>query len=164
MDPSTFVSRIQSVEAFQNYTDEIECVKAVRLTVGEEMGSGNASEVALWCDGNAYWQYDGKNDANLVWVEVLCSDKVIGAKPGDWIISHGNDVYSVLSDQEFTAKYESNAHPAKMVCDHCLADVMKTQYSDEEKKCPKCSSGYIGPPRTREFMVLKAAGLVKRVE
>lgn len=146
---------------------DIFVVEAVQLQESQIPGDGNAVEIAAWTAGEANWAYDPKEGLSKASVSFVAKDAVhdkfeyVTLKEKSWVYSRDEGAtFGIMSDDSFREAFDFHAANARYVCYYCLADMRNTQVSDSEKKCPNCSSGYNGPPRTAEYNILKAAGMV----
>lgn len=152
------------VKRFSQRPDQIQ---AIRL-IGEpdDPTVGNFRKVARFFGGRASWTYDSNSDQEILELRADEHDIPVQINPGDWLIRREKGEPFVMSDEQFQArKYEEDPDLGSFkkpeTCSYCLADPIHTpQGNDGEKVCPQCSARYTGPPREREFLVLRQAGLV----
>lgn len=144
---------------------DVYMVEAVKLAESKEPGDGNAVDIAAWTGGEAQWRYSPAEGISKASVEFI--EKREGRDPylhilreGQWVLCRDGNTFTSMDDDAFNEMFHFHAPNARYTCHYCLADMRNTQISDEEKNCPNCRSGYTGPPRTHEFNILKAVGMV----
>jgi len=151
----------------QKYITQIAQVEALQLTSPGANTEGSAHEMAFWCRGRSLTMYNAHSNQMDVEVLFLAPGTVEvnefnrKVTTGEWLVKSPNGEFLVVSNDDFKIKYEVNNIVPVPTCWFCLADTTNTKMSDDSKKCPECSSGYVGNSRVAEFDILKAAGAVR---
>jgi tRNA(Ile2) C34 agmatinyltransferase TiaS len=64
-------------------------------------------------------------------------------------------------DKRIAAQEAKDAREARPICQYCLADGRYTKIADnKDRRCPVCGADYTGPRRSREYAVIREAGLL----
>ena len=138
--------------------ESINVVSAVKLEPSKTPGEGNAIDLAHWCNGTASWDYNPETGTTTTCV--LIHSIGVSVQENQWVVQKPDGSFAIYTDESFVDNFVSHSIVPVPTCPHCLADTQKTQYSDYEQRCPLCGSGYVGPPRTRSYEILVAAGMV----
>jgi hypothetical protein len=154
-----------SVKRYSQRPDQIEAIQLISDQADPTVG--NFRDVALFFGGRASWTFDTETMSEILELREDESMPPVLVEPGSWVIRRKGGRPFVMDDTQFKArKYEEDpdlgVFDKPETCPVCLADPKHTpQGNDGEKLCSHCGARYTGPPREREFLVLKQAGLVK---